>query len=232
MLKRCGKRREVIQGLLISYYFTGMYFGSVLEKIQAYNSYWFNVIEDRFNISKISFDRAYVNKLKASLDDISEEIMKNKVIRKKQEKLIKVEIQRDSILQSFIRQLIKILKISEKSYELSMSKFWFSLKDDTDEEPTVEVITKVDSINKTKCNPEPPTTNNEVIVEECGKLLNDALDVITLVDDIVSNIGDNNFIAENLNEPPINVIKYFTDYLKLNVYLIEKVLFSTTKIVY
>uniref|UniRef100_A0A0N5BXV2 TPR_REGION domain-containing protein n=1 Tax=Strongyloides papillosus TaxID=174720 RepID=A0A0N5BXV2_STREA len=222
MLKRCGKRREVIQGLLISYYFTGCILGvlnsaewllsecttnnlaiAVLEKIQAYNSYWFNVIEDRFSISKISFDRAYINKIKASLDDISEEIMKNKVIRKKQEKLIKVEIQRDSTLQSFIRQLIKILKISEKNYELSMSKFWFSLKDDTDEEPIVEVNTKVDSINEIKCNPEPPTTNNEVIVEECGKLLNDALDVISLVDDIVSNIGDNNFIAENLNEPPI-----------------------------
>uniref|UniRef100_A0A0K0DU15 TPR_REGION domain-containing protein n=1 Tax=Strongyloides stercoralis TaxID=6248 RepID=A0A0K0DU15_STRER len=215
MLKRCGKRREVIQGLLISYYFTGCILGvlnsaewllsecttnnlaiAVLEKIQTYNTYWFNVIEERFNISKFSIDRNLIDKIKMSLDDINDEIAKNKVVKKRQDKLIRVEVQNDSSLQCFIRQLIKILKISEKNYDFSMSKFWFSLKLNCDNVETPDKNVVNEPCNEIVYNKE--AISKEVISDECYKVLNDTIDIVTLMDDMIRNVVDNNSGCENL----------------------------------
>ncbi|CEF63424.1 Hypothetical protein SRAE_1000168600 [Strongyloides ratti] len=218
MLKRCGKRREVIQGLLISYYFTGCILGvlnsaewllsecstnnlviAVLEKIQNYNTYWFNVIEERFNLSKFSVDRTLIDKIKTSLDDINDEIIKNKVVKKKQDKLIRVEVVSDSSLQCFIRQLIKILKISEKSYDLNMSKFWFSLKYESEDMETSQTNPINETCNELVFNKE--ITNKISVTEECYQVLNEAIDVISLVDEMIDNVVDNNFVCENLKKP-------------------------------
>uniref|UniRef100_A0A0N4ZTN0 TPR_REGION domain-containing protein n=1 Tax=Parastrongyloides trichosuri TaxID=131310 RepID=A0A0N4ZTN0_PARTI len=233
MLKRCGKRRDVIQGLLISYYFTGCILGvisssewllsdcshnnlavAILEKIQNYNKYWYNVIEEKFNISKIQVERTSIENVKSTLDDIQKEIDNNKMQKVKNDKFMRIEIQDDLTLQGFIRKLIKILKISEFNYEYSVSKFWFFFKenerdlmdfqDDIQNEENIDI----------SCTNDLTTKDN--FLDECKGILNNTVDIVCLVDDLINNVVNNKDALDDIVEVPITQTEelYDINYLK------------------